>query len=117
MKWFRRERTPTPGVSPARPVPSGGAPARRIDWRSWDPIAADYERVVAPNTAQVYPLLLDAAEVKSGARVLDVGCGTGSGLTAVAERGAHAFGCDPSVGMLRAGKNVRPSTGLVAADT
>jgi SAM-dependent methyltransferase len=45
--------------------------------------------------------VLDLAEVSTGTRVLDAGCGNGTYLAGMRQRGAQAFGCDLSVGMLR----------------
>ena len=55
---------------------------------------------------------LDLAPVRTGQAVLDVGCGNGSYLQALAERGIDAIGCDLSLGMLRAA----PATRLVNGD-
>ncbi len=113
MRWLRRSQPPKAVHRPA------GNEARqpRVDWRSWDPVAADYERVVAPHTATVAPLLHRAARLAAGAHLLDVGCGTGTALPRASDQGAVAIGCDPSQGMLRAGRAVRSDPMMVAADT
>jgi demethylmenaquinone methyltransferase / 2-methoxy-6-polyprenyl-1,4-benzoquinol methylase len=51
-----------------------------------------------------------------GDRVLDVGAGTGVSTEELARSGAYAVGADLSVGMLRAGRRVRPDTPLLAGD-
>lgn len=57
--------------------------------------------------------VLDLAGVSAGDRVLDVGCGNGVYLRALAERRVRATGCDLSPGMLDA---ARPAPRLVNAD-
>ncbi|HWG62431.1 MAG TPA: class I SAM-dependent methyltransferase [Streptosporangiaceae bacterium] len=46
--------------------------------------------------------VLDMAGLAAGMRVLDAGCGNGTYLRALRERGMWAAGCDLSMGMLRA---------------
>ena len=55
---------------------------------------------------------LELAEVAAGASVLDVGCGNGRYLDAMAAAGVEAVGCDLSTGMLRSAAAHR----VVAAD-
>lgn len=51
-----------------------------------------------------------------GDRVLDVGAGTGVSTAELGRSGAYAVGADLSVGMLEAGRRVRPATPLLAGD-
>jgi demethylmenaquinone methyltransferase/2-methoxy-6-polyprenyl-1,4-benzoquinol methylase len=51
-----------------------------------------------------------------GDKVLDVGAGTGVSTEELARSGAYAVGADLSVGMLSAGRRVRPHTPLLAGD-
>ena len=64
-----------------------------------------YERAFVPALfAQWGPVVADAAGVAPGARVLDVGCGTGAATVAAADRagpGGRAVGLDPNPEMLR----------------
>ena len=77
--------------------------------------AADYERLrpVDENWLEVFELVVREAELV-GARVLDVGCGTGKFCRVLAERGlARAWGVDPSPEMLaEARARVPRSVGL-----
>ena len=43
---------------------------------------------------EVLPLLIDMLEPRPEHRYLDLGCGEGQGMRAVAKRGATVFGCD-----------------------
>jgi len=58
-------------------------------------------------------LVADIAEVGSGDRVIDIGCGPGSAVREAAARGAHAIGIDPSPVMLSVARRLtlrhRPS--------
>lgn len=57
-----------------------------------------------------------ALGLRPGERVLDVGAGTGISTEELARSGAFAVGADLSVGMLRAGREVRPVVPLLAGD-
>lgn len=51
-----------------------------------------------------------------GERILDVGAGTGVSTAELAASGAYVVGADLSLGMLYAGKRVRPQVPLLAGD-
>lgn len=57
-----------------------------------------------------------ALGLRPGERVLDVGAGTGVSTQELAQSGAYAVGADLSLGMLYAGKRVRPEVPLLAGD-
>ncbi|PZM94577.1 MAG: demethylmenaquinone methyltransferase [Actinobacteria bacterium] len=57
-----------------------------------------------------------ALELRPGERVLDVGAGTGVSTEELARGGVWAVGLDLSLGMLRAGRRVRPDVPLLAGD-
>ena len=63
-----------------------------------------YERAFVPALfAQWGPVLAELAEIAPGARVLDVGCGTGAATVAAAKRaapGGRVIGLDPNPDML-----------------
>ena len=59
---------------------------------------------------------LAAVDPRPGEKVLDLAAGTGVSSTAFAEAGAQVVPCDFSIGMLQAGKKVRPELPFVAGD-
>ncbi|GIJ47337.1 demethylmenaquinone methyltransferase [Virgisporangium aliadipatigenens] len=61
-------------------------------------------------------LTREALDLKPGERVLDLAAGTGVSTEELARSGAYAVGVDFSIGMLSAGRRVRPSVPLVAGD-
>jgi demethylmenaquinone methyltransferase/2-methoxy-6-polyprenyl-1,4-benzoquinol methylase len=86
------------------------------DWRSYDLVAENYERVHAPRFREVARDLIELAEPAPEARALDVGTGTGVAAEVLAERSISVVGADPSMGMLAVGHRVRPLLPLVAAE-
>jgi ubiquinone/menaquinone biosynthesis C-methylase UbiE len=84
---------------------------RGQDWRGYDAIAETYERVFSHVTGTIARDLVALAAPPAGARVLDVGTGTGVTARAAEEAigdGAVVVGIDPSVEMLRTGRVSRP---------
>jgi SAM-dependent methyltransferase len=74
--------------------------------------AADYERLrpVDENWLEVFEVVVREAELR-GARVLDVGCGTGKLARMLAERGlSRIWGIDPSPEMLAEARERVPSS-------
>jgi len=65
-----------------------------IDWGD-----GDYARTAAV-LAPAAEVLVDAAGIGAGDRVLDVGCGTGNASLAAAARGAEVTAIDPSPGLV-----------------
>ncbi|NMO54365.1 demethylmenaquinone methyltransferase [Actinoplanes sp. TBRC 11911] len=57
-----------------------------------------------------------ALALRPGERVLDVGAGTGVSTEELGRSGAFAVGADLSIGMLSAGRRVRPDVPLLAGD-
>jgi ubiquinone/menaquinone biosynthesis C-methylase UbiE len=76
---------------------------------------ADYDRnAFTRGTAQEAAFLWEALRLSAGDLVVDVGCGTGRHVTALAGRGARCVGVDISAGLLRAA--VPQAGGFVLAD-
>jgi ubiquinone/menaquinone biosynthesis C-methylase UbiE len=82
----------------------------------WSDNAPGYGRLTGRITARVADALLDATGVRSGTRVLDVGCGCGDLCAAAAARGARVVGVDLAEGMLRAAREAHPDLDLRRAD-
>jgi SAM-dependent methyltransferase len=113
MRLFRRRQT-----QPMRPAPPAPAHVQRhTDWRTYNDVADTYAKVVAPQFAPIAADVLSAAEQPSGARILDVGTGTGNVLAAARNAGVSAVGVDPSVAMLAQAKQADPGSLVAAADT
>lgn len=104
-----RERAHAPG----RSQPTG------FDWRSYDPVAEEYERVHAGYTSAPVRDLLTGARATPGMRVLDVGTGTAIAVEitqdAVGPSGL-AVGVDPAARMLEVAHAERPGLALAAAE-
>lgn len=68
-------------------------------------LAATYDRLrpLDDNWRELFELLVREGDLV-GRRVLDVGCGTGRLLAALAERGARVWGIDPSPDMVAAAR-------------
>ena len=115
MHLFRRKgQGPSSGAAASRPGGSSSGPPPRSgsgspgdgerDWRSYDLVAQDYARTQASVLALPAADLVELLQIGPGARVLDLGTGTGA-LARAAEGRADAeglvVGVDPSVEMLR----------------
>jgi ubiquinone/menaquinone biosynthesis C-methylase UbiE len=85
------------------------------DWRSYDRTAVIYEQIHAPRFAEPARDLAAMAGVATGARVLDVGTGTGVAAGVADALGASVVGIDPSEGMLGVARATRPDVGFLAA--
>lgn len=67
-------------------------------------------------TSQAIGPLLAAARIKTGARVLDVGCGSGRAAAAVAGQGALSWGVDIAATQLAAAVSRYPAVTFLCAD-
>jgi ubiquinone/menaquinone biosynthesis C-methylase UbiE len=89
------------------------------DWRTYDGVAATYERIHAQRVMEPARDLVALADPPNGGRVLDVGTGTGVAAEAARERinpGGLVVGADISLPMLEQGRRARPSVRLVVAE-
>jgi SAM-dependent methyltransferase len=90
--------------------------AMRESWASgaegWVRNERIFDAIFAPFTAAV----VDAADLPSARRVLDVGCGSGTLLEAVTSAGIDAVGVDISGPMVEAAQQRAPGATAVVAD-
>jgi ubiquinone/menaquinone biosynthesis C-methylase UbiE len=66
----------------------------------WESIAGRFAERWSPITSKAIDALLDAARVRQGSRVLDVGTGAGDAAGQAVERGAEATGIDVAAAMV-----------------
>ncbi len=88
------------------------------EWRSYNGVAEAYERIHAPRLAEPARDLVGAADPRPGARVLDIGTGTGIAAREADLRVGDAglvIGVDDSIQMLQVGRRERPQLRALAA--
>jgi SAM-dependent methyltransferase len=74
--------------------------------------SGDYPSMVETFLLPLGPRLVDACEIGSGMRVLDVGAGTGNASLPAAERGADVVASDLTPELLEAGRQRAAAAGL-----
>jgi SAM-dependent methyltransferase len=74
------------------------------------------EVAIDPRTAAFYDWVLDLAEAPAGARVLDVGCGSGGFLRRAADRGLDVVGVDVSPAAIEFARKAAPAADLHVGD-
>src|SRR2546423_10702796 len=82
----------------------------------WERAAGHYGDAFGPLTVQSRDALLDAANVRAGARVLDVACGPGFVAAAAAARGADVTGLDFSSAMIAEARRRYPTMAFREGD-
>ena len=89
----------------------------RFEHDGWSRAAEGYHRFFSPVTAQVVPPLLDAAQVATGATVLDVATGPGGlAARAAAARGASVIGVDIAEPIVAMAAQLNPGLDFRRAD-
>lgn len=78
---------------------------KSLEHEGWNERARFYDDYTARLTGFAIAPLLDAANVRSGARVLDICCGPGTASAEAVKRGARVIGIDLSEEMIAAAKS------------
>jgi SAM-dependent methyltransferase len=81
---------------------------KRFESERWGERADSYGSLTGAVSSRAAEAVLDAAGVRPGVRLLDVGCGTGELVSAAVARGAVAVGVDLSEGMLEVARSRHP---------
>jgi ubiquinone/menaquinone biosynthesis C-methylase UbiE len=89
---------------------------RQFEHEGWQEVASRYHGGFAAVTIQSVEALLNAAQVKSGTRLLDVACGPGYAAAAAAARGAVPVGLDFSSKMVEEARGRYPSLDFRTGD-
>ena len=100
-------------IRPASVRISAAAQVQRRLWgtdpRAWAELAEAHNR-------PLFEAVLDAAQVRPGTRLLDVGCGSGLTLVLARQRGAVPAGLDISPGLLQVARDRLPDADLRDGD-
>ena len=111
------------GRRPGTPSrPTGSAPASDAGRTHWfeplaDHVGAAYERYAfTKGTEQEVGALLALLDLPAGARVLDLGCGTGRHSRALAARGLDLIGLDVCARFLEVARSTEPTVPVVRGD-
>ena len=76
-------------------------------------VVDDYQKHRPDYPSALLDWIVADAKLGQGARVLDVGCGTGISTRALAERGLVMIGADPNAAMLEAARKNPASSGAI----
>jgi SAM-dependent methyltransferase len=82
----------------------------------WSSAAEDWATLQEPFALPLWLATLDAAEIGSGVRFLDAGCGAGGACVCAARRGALVSGLDASPAMLQIAQRRVPDGGFQVGD-
>ncbi|MFE7372626.1 class I SAM-dependent methyltransferase [Streptomyces anulatus] len=102
-------------ASPGAEAERSPTPFDHAERRIWSGRAEAYARTYARLCAHPAALLLDAAGVGPGSRVLDVGCGSGTISALAAGRGATVHAVDAEPGMVEATRRAVPEAEVCTA--
>ena len=81
----------------------------RYENDTWSRCAESYADTFHMLTSQALPLLVEAAAIRGGQRVLDLGCGPGDGSASLARTGASVTGVDFARQMIDAARRRHPN--------
>lgn len=94
----------------------GSSSFAALEHAGWQARAARYDEFTGTLTNQAIAALLDAVAVRSGARLLDVACGTGTLAAAAGDRGADATGIDFAPEMVERASRLHPRERFEVSD-
>lgn len=89
---------------------------RDFEHAGWTSNVSEYEAAFARITSQAIGPLLDAVDLRHGARMLDVATGPGYVAAAAAERGAKVVGVDFSAPMVARARTIYPTVEFQEGD-
>jgi SAM-dependent methyltransferase len=89
---------------------------RAFEHAGWENIPTRYHDAFGNLTSQAIELLLDAVDVRSGVRVLDLATGPGYVAAAAAQRGASVVGVDFSAAMVAEARRHHPTVEFQEGD-
>jgi SAM-dependent methyltransferase len=90
--------------------------AAEVQRRLWGTDARAWAELAEAHNRPLFEAVLDATSVGAGARVLDVGCGTGLTLVLAAERAAEVAGIDVTPELLAIARDRLPAADLREGD-
>jgi SAM-dependent methyltransferase len=93
--------------------PSGGS--ARLEGGLWSSRARDF-LVQEPKVLALYESALEELPIRTGTRLLDVGCGAGLFMRLAAQRGADVSGIDANEAFVDIARNRVPSADVVVGD-
>src|SRR6266851_1150536 len=89
---------------------------RDFEHAGWTSNVSDYDAAFARVTSQAIGPLLDAVDLRNGARILDVASGPGYVAAAAAARGARVVGVDFSAPMVARARMIYPTVEFQEGD-
>jgi SAM-dependent methyltransferase len=100
------------------PIHYGDAPdaTALLQRRLWGSDPVGWALFAEPHNVPLFEAVLDAAHVRAGTRVLDVGCGTGGALRLARNRGSRVAGIDVTPGLLTIAGERLPDAELWCGD-
>ena len=81
--------------------------------KDWYNQRYDAEAEDAWRPYRAYPVFLDCLDVKSGGKLLDVGCGTGYLLKAADQRGLETYGVDIAAEGVKIARKISPNSKII----
>jgi SAM-dependent methyltransferase len=89
---------------------------KSLEHEGWNERARFYDDYTSRMTSHAIVALLDAADVRPGARVLDVCCGPGTASAEAVRRGANVVGVDLSEEMIEVARSKKLAADFRAGD-